>query len=1196
MNKTAIKSFAIEARKKLVSEITYRAGLVGINKDGISEPIHKASGIEMYDIGGNEPYTIKGEEISQRNSLAARVRDKGFEKVVEEVAYTWFNRIIAIRFMEVNDYLPTRVRVLSSENKDKTEPDIVTEAPNVELGFTPTEIDEVLQLKHDNKLDELFRLLFIKQCNALNDILPELFEKTSDYTELLLSISFTNEDSIVRELVRSIEEEDYREQVEIIGWLYQYYNAEPKAKVDVYVKKGVKVIKEDIPAKTQLFTPDWIVRYMVENSLGRLWIEAYPESNIKDNWKYYLVDENQNQEVKIQLEKIKEESKNIKPEDIKFIDPSMGSGHILVYAFDVFMDIYKAYGYSEREAVKLIIQNNLFGLDIDDRAYQLAYFAVLMKARKYARKILNEKIKPQLCSIQESNGISEEVLEYFADGNKDILGTLKYIIDTFEDAKEYGSILNVEKIDVNLLYKRVDEITNSEPSDFFSIIHKQKVISRLLPLIKQTEIMCQKYEVVVTNPPYLSSSDMNVKLSNYVKKNYPNTKGDLFAVFIEKGFEWGKHNGFNSMVTMQAWMFLSSYQKFREQLFMRSTIYNLMHMENNVMPIAFGTCATVFRNKLIKGFEGTYNHIETKDITDANLPYEFPVRKNRNTYVNSEKFSEIPGLPIAYWVSEKMRNVFKNSINLKSICEPRQGMATTNNSLFLRLWYEVNISKIGFNLKSEAESILSGFKWFPYNKGGSFRKWYGNNEYVVNFENGGREVCNYIDKFSNSRVNHKGRVINREYYFKKSITWSFVSSSYFGVRYCTNGFIFDVGGSSTFPNDKEIYYMTGYLCSKLSFEYMKIQNPTLNFQVGNVANLPVIISQSYKPSVDKIVEENILISKRDWDSFETSWDFVVHPFLIYKQSTIQKTFTKWQEFTQKQFDQLKDNEEELNRIFIEIYGLQDEFSPKVDEKDVTIKIGDLQRDVKGFISYSIGCMFGRYSLDIDGLIYAGGEWDNSKYKSFIPDEDNIIPITDDEYFTDDIVGRFIEFVKVTYGEDTIEENLEFIATALGCKGDTSREVIRNYFIKDFYKDHCSMYSSQNSGKRPIYWMFDSGKENGFKALIYMHRYNEDTVARVRTDYLHKVQKAIESAIESADIIMDSATSSAQKAKAVKQKEKLVKQLAETKNYDAAIGHVASQRIGIDLDDGMTANYAKFQGVEVSREGKKAVKIDLLSKL
>lgn len=1193
MNKTAIKSFAIEARKKLISEITYRAGLVGITKDGISDPIHKASGIEMYDIGGNEPYVIKGEEIVQRNSLASKVRVNGFENVIEEVAYTWFNRIIAIRFMEVNDYLPTRVRVLSSENKDKSEPDIVTEAPNVDLEFTSTEIDEILQLKQDNKLDELFRLLFIKQCNALNNILPELFEKTSDYTELLLNISFTNEDSIVREFMRSIDEKDFEEQVEVIGWLYQYYISEKKDEV-INIYKGT-VKKEDIPAATQLFTTDWVVRYMVDNSLGKLWLEHNPSSLLREKLDFYLGDTNDTNDITVKIDCAI--GSKLEPKDIKFLDPCMGSGHILVYAFDVFMEIYKECGYSEREIPKYILKNNIFGIDIDDRAYQLAYFAVMMKARNYNRRILMEGIIPNLCSIIESNALEKfEPTEFQMELDDNKVEIANYLINTFKDGKQYGSILYIDNMDYDGLQDYIYKIAEEGAYDIFKM-QWLNGIKELLPcLIKQAKILSQKYDVVATNPPYLNK--MNTELKKYVNDNYKDYSGDLFSVFIYRNFDFCKVNGYSAFMTPFVWMFIKTYEKLREFIINNKNISSLIQMEYSAFEEAtVPICTFVLKNAkdIRKGdyiklsdFKGGMDVQKQKvleAISNTDCGYKY--------HTNEECFSKIPSMPIAYWVSNRTQQAFIEGTPLIDLAKARQGMASSDNKRFVRNWHEVELSNLAFGCKNNEEAIKSNKKWFPYNNGGEYRKWYGCNFDVVNWEKDGYEVKEYASSLYKS---YTRTIKSISCYFNRGATWNAITSSgQLSVRYFDYGYIFSNAGMAAFQENERfsIEMLIGYLNSKVMYTLLQCLSPTLNFNQGDIARIPIIFDDSKNSCIIELVTQNISISKADWDSFETSWDFVNHPLISMKKNTdkIKDTFDIWRNFTEKRFKQLKDNEEELNRIFIEIYGLERELTPKVEDKDITINRANLLADIKSFISYAVGCMFGRYSLDNDGLVYAGGEWDWSKYQRFIPDKDNIIPIPDDEYFTDDIVGRFIEFLKVTYGENSLEENLDFIAKTLGSKGNTSREVLRNYFIKDFYKDHIKIYK-----KKPIYWMFDSGKENGFKALIYMHRYNEDTVARVRADYLHKVQKAIENAIEGADIIIDSATSSAQKAKAVKQKEKLVKQLAETRNYDAAIAHVASQRIGIDLDDGVTVNYAKFQGVEVSREGKKSIKIHLLSKI
>ena len=1179
MDKKAIKNFAIESRKKLISEIKYKMGLLGITAEGIADPVRKAEGMEVYDIGAATPHTIYDEAIEQRKSLVKQIKEKGYENVVEEVAYTWFNRIIAIRFMEVNDYLPTRVKVLSSETKEKTEPDIVTKAPNIDLDFTDEEIEHIYQLKIDNKLDELFRLLFIKQCNKLNEILPELFEKTADYTELLLSISFTNEDGIVRHLIDNISEEDFKYQVEIIGWLYQYYNTELKEKTFKELKKGVKISKEKIPAATQLFTPDWIVRYMVENSLGRLWLEGHPNSELKKNWKYYLDEAEQEPEVQIELIKIQEDSKNLKPEDIKIIDPAVGSGHILVYAFEVLMQIYTSVGYSEKDATESILKNNLYGLDIDDRAYQLAYFAVMMKARSYSRRILTKNIEPQICAIQESNEISDELINFVADGNLDVENDLKYLKNLFKDSKQFGSIIDVKKCDFDKIKRSLDVCLINQ-SNLLKTKFMEEAHQKIIPLLKQAIILSESYEIVVTNPPYMGGNGMNKTLNNYLKNHYPNTKKDLFATFIEKGLKLTKKNMFNCMVTMQSWMFLSSFEKMRENIFKSSIITNLLHMENMVMGIAFGTSATVFRKLNLREFRGTYNQIKLKDITKLQTPIKFPNPENRNNYVSAENFSQIPESPIAYWINKNLITAFSKGNRLSSIASPRQGLASGNNDFFVRLWFEVDINQIGFETSSLEEFHNKGFKYALYNKGGKFRKWYGNNEFLIKFD-----LVNY-EKLSNMG-NH---LPSKKFYFKEGGTWTAISSGAFSVRYFPKGYTFSNAGMAIFGDNETLLYLISFLNSNLTKIFLSIFNEGLNYNQGDIAKLPIIFDKNESENILKICEKNIQISKLDWDNFEESWDFSKHPLIKYNEKFISESFLNWKIDSESNYNNLKENEEKLNEIFIKIYDL-DDLTPEVPDKAITIRKANLNRDIKSFISYVVGCMLGRYSLDKEGLIYAGGPWNPKNYSKFIPDEDNIIPILDTEYFEDDIVGRFIEFVKVTFGEETLEENLDFIASALKKKGTTSREIIRNYFLTDFYKDHVKTYK-----KRPIYWQFESGKNNGFKALIYMHRYEPDLVARVRTDYLHKTQKAIETAINQNERIIKNSKNASEKSKAVKTKNKLVKQLEETRKYDEALAHVANQKIEIDLDDGVKVNYAKFQGVEVSKEGKKSKKIDLLKKI
>ena len=1065
MNKNAIKKFATEARRELISRVSQRALKYGISDKEVGNPNDDS-------VGG---HLLSSTEKKQRTALIAQIKEKGYEQVMEEVAYTWFNRFSALRFMEVNGYLPSHVRVFTDE-ENNFKPQIISEAIHLELDGL--DMEKVYAYKEANDNDELYKYLLITQCNALNSVLPGMFQKIADYTELLFPDNLLREGSVIQQMIELIPEDDWKDAVQIIGWLYQYYNSEKKDDVFAALKKNVKITKENIPAATQLFTPDWIVRYMVENSLGRLWLEGHPD--VKEQllpteeeqsayaagnrdpedtkWHYYLEEAEQEPEVQAQLAEIRKEYAALTPDQLKVIDPCSGSGHILAYMFDVLMQIYESYGYTTREAVASIVENNLYGLDIDDRAAQLAYFAVMMKARQYDRRFFSRGIQPHVYAIAESNHVDLFALEYFCNGDAKLKKAMDTIISELHDAKEYGSILTVTQQDWSALYDRFAEITEDIN------MSRETALREILPLVQVAEALAQKYDVVVTNPPYMGASGMGAKLSDYVKKNFPDSKADLFAVFIEHGNGMIKRNRFNCMVTMQSWMFLSSFEKMREKVLRTKSITNLMHMENMVMGIAFGTAVTVFRNDYVTRYKGTYNQIKLQDI-ENDKPRVFPVLENRFAQTSTDNFSKIPGSPVAYWVSEAVLECYKNS-SIYDYAKPCKGIDTGDNNIFLRLWHEIAENKL-FLPKGKpccTDDFLH-LKWFPYNKGGNYRRWYGNNEYVLNWEGNG----NKLRQFKGSNLRNKDR------YFEQGITWSTVTSGKSSFRFFTFGFLFDNGGSCLFA-DKHLLYIQGLLNSCVSQELLSIQ-PTLNNQPGTIGSIPLILSPG-EPTVDDFVNTNIALSKNDWDSFETSWDFVTHPFITYRsgagfadipmnkwQYRIADAYHTWESNATAQFDLLKKNEEELNRIFIDIYGLQDELTPEVEDKDVTVRKADLGRDIRSFISYAVGCMFGRYSLDVDGLVYAGGEWDNSKYASFAADKDNIIPISDDEYFEDDIVGRFVKFVEVVYGKDTLDENLKFIADALGGKGQP-KDVIRNYFLNDFYSDHCKIYQ-----KRPIYWLF-----------------------------------------------------------------------------------------------------------------------------
>ena len=1188
MNKTAVKNFAVWAREKLIEDIKYKAGTIGITEEGIAEKLPQStSDLHFYDIGTNDYAKISRIEIKQREALVKAIEIKersyksyqeAFENVIEEVAYTWFNRLIAIRFMEVNDYLPSGVRVLSSENKAKKEPDLVTTPFDTDLEFTSYEQDKIIQLKDDNKLDELFRMLFIKQCNKLHDILPELFEKTDDYSELLLTISFTDPEGIIHHLINDIEDVDFRindemytddrkikadGQVEIIGWLYQYYISKKHEEV-IDPLHGKTIKKADIPAATQLFTTDWVVRYMVDNSLGRYWIERNPQSKLAEKLEFFVTPKNG---------EIQYVNEKISPTDVTFFEPCMGSGHILVYAFDILMEIYREVGYSDRDAALSIVENNLFGMDIDKRAYQLAYFAVMMKARSYNRRALTKGISNNLAVVEESNSIDQFICDgVTTNDEQNKIG--EYLVEAYKDAQEIGTLQTIEKKDYIGFTDYLHGIASSvELTEFDSNVWVKDKLPKMLQFAKQAEIMSNKYAVVCTNPPYMNK--LEGQLKKFMVDNYKSYSGDLFSVFMYRNFDYCKSDGYSAFMTPNVWMFIKTYENLRNYIINQKTIISLIQMAKG----AFFKEATVdistFILKNCKSKEsGLYIRLEKfKGDMEVQKQKVLEAIENKNCgyfyEAKQDNFSELPCSPIAYWTSQQLMNDFKNGTLLGELAKPRQGMATTNN-LFLRLWYEVNNTDMYLCAKNREEALNSKCKWFPYNKGGDFRKWYGNNDYLVNWKNDGADIKHYL-------IGKNPNIPRGEsLYFKECFSWSLISSADPAFRYKAPGNIFDIAGMSCFSDDKLFYLMA--LCnSKVALSVLHILAPTINFQAGDIANIPVLVDIHNKKRVEEITKANVKISKNDWDAFEASWDFKKQPLVSYSTNKISTAFEMWSKECAEHFNQLKTNEEELNRIFIDIYGLQDELTPEVEDKDVTVRKADLQRDIKNLISYAVGCMFGRYSLDEDGLAYAGGEWDNSKYDTFIPDEDNCIPITDEEYFEDDIVGLFCAWLKKVYGEDTLEENLDFIANALGNKGKTSREVIRNYFLKDFIKDHIKTYQ-----KRPIYWLFDSGKQNGFKALIYMHRWNADTIGNVRVEYLHRIQRVYEKEIIRMQEIIDNSHYNKEISSATKRKEKLQKQIKETKDYDAKIAHLALSRIDIDLDDGVKVNYEKVQ----TADGKK----------
>ncbi len=1184
MNKTAIKNFAIWARNKLIADISYRAGLMGITADGIQKALPQSTGTtEFYDIGTAEPYSISGDAVKQRKHLVELIQRKeketnyktAYKYVLEEVAYTWFNRLIAVRFMEVNDYLPSHIRVLSSDS-GKMEPDLVTNPFSAGLSFTSEEEQAIYQLKQENKLDEVFRILFIKQCNALNENLPALFEKTSDYTELLLNLSVIDQDGVVYHLVHDIPEEDFDVerggQVEIIGWLYQYYNTEPKN--EAFAKKG-KITKEEVPAVTQLFTPDWIVRYMVENSLGRLWVEGHPNDSLKAGWKYYLEEAEQETEVQEKLAEIRAEYANLNPEDIKVIDPCMGSGHILVYAFDVLMQIYESAGYGQRDAARSILENNLYGLDIDDRAFQMAYFAVMMKARQYNRRILNGEYRPNVYSIQESNGINRNQLNYFGAGLNDFeknnaITQLTGLLDTFRDAKEYGSILSVDQYDWDLLDRFVSNIEVIGQLSMYTV-GLDDTAEELKQLIAQGKALAQKYHVTTTNPPYMSTGNGSAKLQDYIQKEYPDYKADLFSVFIKRCMNLTKSFGFSAMITMQSWMFLSRFGKARSDI-QNSDFISMAHLGTRAFEDISGevvqTTTFVRRNSNIPTYTAKYVRLISFGSQDYK---EKEFLLHRNEFLsNKVRFNNMPDGILLYWITDSTAKLFTESL-LEDYIDVKQGVATSDNNRFLRLWFEVDNNRIGFDLEPE-QARESEYKWFPYNKGGTAIRWYGNQDYVVNYYHDGFEMKAFHEILNKDHPG--GRLKNPEYYFKEGFTWSTLSNV-FAVRYCEKGMIFDTKGSMGFvKTNEDLFYFIGLLNSIVGRYWMSLLAPTLDFNPIALRHVPIIIEHNNE-LIDKI-KACIELSEELWAINECGWSFQRHILIENLTPRIADSVNLAIQKIETTQQKIQDYERDIDAEFIRIYGLNNEIREYDDSNNNLIIKWTVKDLIISLLSYAVGCMFGRFSLDSTGVVFAGGDWDLTKYSSFTPDQDNVIPITDEEYLEDDIVSRLCAWLKTTFGEQNIEENLDYIAKTLGNKGNSSREAIRSYFLNEFFGNHSQMCSTSGSGKRPIYWLFDSGKQNGFKALIYLHRYNADTIGNLRIDYLHRMQRIYESEISRMQDMIDHSTSGREVAQATKRREKLTKQLKECREYDEKLAHLALSRIELDLDDGVKKNYRKIQ--------------------
>ena len=1177
MDKAILKKFAIESRKDLMEKIKNK-----INTFYINEEFTKEQKGEIYVLS-NEKHSLSltNEEYQKRELLIKRIKELSLEQVIEEAAYTWFNRIIAIRYMEINDYLPLTkdnqslgIRVLSS--KDNTpDPEILKFTnlinPDLDIDFKK---EKYIELKDEN---EKFKYVLLLVCKKLGRVIPQVFDGITDYIDILIPDNLLNDTGFITKIINEVPENNYNK-VEIIGWLYQYYISEKKDMVFANTKKGKKVEKDEIPAATQLFTPDWIVKYMVENSIGKHWIECNCNLKLLENWKYIIQDN------------LKLKNKSINPIDIKCIDPCCGSGHILIYMFEVLYQIYESVGYNKGDIAKTILKNNIYGIDVDDRACQLSILSLILKAREYDRNIFSNEIVKQLnvISIQESANL--DLLYYNLSLSEESIKLYKYLVDVFINAKEIGSLLIIEDKDYS---KLLNELEND------NTIFGFEVRNTIIPIIKQAKMLTQKYDVVITNPPYMNSNVMSEKLKKYLNKYYQNSKTDLCTAFMENHLV--KNDGILAMINQHSWMFLGSFKELRYQIIKNNYIESMIHLGTRAFEEIGGevvqTTTWVLRKK-IKDEESII--IKLTDINNAFDKEKTFLKINQNKsdrkyYKNLKEILEIPSCPIAYWIDNKTIKIFAQNEKLSNICVSKTGMTTGDNNLFLREWFEINFNKMAIN------NITN--KWFPYNKGGGYRKWYGNLYNVIDWENEGSKVKEF----------KKSTIRNEQFYFRNCITWNLITTTNISVRYLDIKSVMGDAGPACYNSDEQILkYTLGLLNSKVAHYLLNIINPTMNYSCGVMEQFPYI--SKLDQNIIDIVNINIELAKGDWDSFETSWDFKGHPLI--KNMTGQyirdlngkpnfylfSVFDDWNHKTEIRFNKLKENEEKLNEIFIDIYGLKDELTPEVEDKDITIRKADKEREIKSLISYAVGCMFGRYSLDKEGLIYAGGDFDEiyKKYKkadggwagaslsnykilndngkevelSFEVDNDNVIPITDEAYFGDDIVERFKNFIKVVYGKDTFNENMDFIAETLGKKGtETSEDTIRRYFLNDFFNDHVKTYQ-----KRPIYWLFDSGKKNGFKALVYMHRYNENLIPKVRLDYLHRIQTTYEKLLSDVNYKLTTDLSMTDKKATQNRQADLNAKLNEIKEYDEKIAHIANQRISIDLDDGVKVNYEKFKDI------------------
>lgn len=1191
MDKRVLQTYAVWAKENLEQQIEVSLKTLGINGDN---DYRQAKRSGDYTIIDGDPNSYPADLYGKRQEIISQVRLKGYKNIIEEFAYTWFNRFVALRFMELHDFLPHGFRVLSSTS-GSIEPDILKNLSLVKDDLR-LDMNNCAELKGQNKTEELFRYILICQCNALSDILPMLFSRDLGYMELLLPKSLLIGETVLTKLIE-IPEENFMNDVEIIGWMYQFYIS---AKKDAVMAAKKTITKDTLPAVTQLFTPDWIVRYMAENSVGRIWMESYPQSSLRSAMNYYVDDPEQTEEVQRKLDEIK--YKKVNPEEIRIIEPCSGSGHILVYVMDLLYKMYDEKSYNKRDIPTLILKNNLVGLDVDKRAAQLASFALIMKARTLNNRFFRPEYYtlPQIYELQDSHelesmGYRKHLRELGIFTDEEISAVTK-LVGTFENGKTIGSLIKVPALNYSAIEAVIEKLDSKVIPTTFNAYFVADGSTQLKILLNQAKVLAKRYDVMITNPPYIGISGMEATVKDYAAKHYSNSKTDMFAMFMETGFV--KPNGFTAMINMHSWMFLSSYEKLRNALLASKEIVTMAHLGARAFETIGGevvqTTTFVLRNCHYSGFKGIY--VRLIDPTSQRGKEDLFLSGENRHVSEQDDYSYIPGSSVAYWIPKASIEMFNKGL-LSSHASASVGIQTGDNEKFIRFWWEIKQPDMVVDVSDVAESYQEK-KWFPYNKGGEFRKWVGNRENLINWKDDGADI-----KRNSIETGHHYQQYSDEYKFKPLVTWSRITTGIPAFRYREAGSLSDMAGFSLYSTNRELLRILAFCNSKVASYYLSFLAPTLNIMVGQVLGLPY---QSCEES-EKYACDCISISTSDWNAYETSWDFQYHPLLLHprdkadaectqfstnrmkKLGSLESRYEHWAGECQERFNNLKTNEEELNRIFIGLYGLQDELTPEVEDKDITVRLADRERDVKSLISYLVGVVLGRYSLDVPGLAFAGGEWDASKYKTYQPDDDGIVPIYRGFGMEDGLTAQLIELLKRIYGEDSYRQNIDFIAESIGRNNNESSEEALNRYLNDgFFADHVKVFQ-----KRPIYWLFSSGKNSGFKCLIYMHRYTSDTLARINSRYFLPESTRLKNDLE--ELVGRLAKAEGRdRTRLERERQKLAAAYNEAIEYGQVLDHMANQYIEIDLDDGVKTNYAKFQKIEMVTDSGNKVKKDLLA--